>query len=147
DDGDVKLSLWNADGELLRTVRGEFLAGPIAVSANRTTFVAPVGNRVTLRDTSSGEPIGSITISDDKYCSATAACFVRGQSLILIAAAVSNNKGHTFGQLSVADYEKREVLYDAPLDMHPLCIAVDVQFRWACIAGKRRGRGYIQFLD
>lgn len=147
DDGDVKLSFWTPDGKLLRTVRGEFLAGPIAFTTEGMTFVAPAGNRVALRDTSSGDATSFITISDDQHCSARAACFVPQKPLILIVARVINNKGQISGQLNIADYQSGEVLSVSPLELDPSCIAVDAQFRWACIAGKRRGRGYIQFFE
>jgi hypothetical protein len=140
-----EITIWSTAGQPLRTLESDFLAGPIVYSADGAQLIAPRENILKVRDSQSGEVVISVPLAKTTYTSAEAAAFVPGTLQMVVALSVINNRGQTSGKLMLVDLRTRAIRKTSNLDFEPEGIAIDPQGRWACIAGKRRGRGYMLF--
>jgi hypothetical protein len=141
------ISIWSADGKLLRSFDNEFLGGPIVFSPDGGKLVAPRENVLRVRSSELGQVVANIRISESTYTSATCAAFVFGTTHLAVGASVISQQGKMTGRVLLVDSQQETVLGSADVEMIPRQMAVDPNGRWACIVGERRNRGWILFWD
>jgi hypothetical protein len=143
--GDI--SVWSSDGELLRTMKSDFLAGPIVFSPDGQRFIAPKGNVLKILAATTGKVVATVPIASSLFTSAEAAAFVPDTACVVVAASVINIMGRKSGKLLLVDSRRQEVLKSSRIDFDPHRVTVDPRGRWACVAGLRRNRGLVLFWD
>lgn len=141
------ITIWSAQGEALRTFKGDFLAGPLVYSRDGRQLMAPKGQALKILDADNGQVVQRVPLTDHDYTSAACAAFVPDSPQVLVAASVISSKGQVSGLLTLVDYAQQRVIKSSKLDVAPNLLAIDPHGHWACVAGKRRGRGCIVFWD
>jgi SMI1 / KNR4 family (SUKH-1)/WD domain, G-beta repeat len=143
------ITVWTADFKQLRTMKNEFLGGPISYSPNGAHYVAPAENKLKIHDSNSGKVTATIKFDKSDYTSAQAATFLPNGTQLLVVASVINSRGQTSGKLLLIERKPGAVLKSVKLDLEPSRsrIVVDPRGRWACIAGKLKNRGCLLFWN